>query len=788
MENHKNPLVAIFGHERRWVNWKHEERDGGKTKIPYAANGRMASSTDPSTWSTYNEASQASDRVGIIFRGDKLLLGIDIDHVIKDGVLRADIQQFVDAADTYTEISPSGTGLHLYLILSEPLKLTANRHSPFEAYTEGRYFTVTGTPFGAVRQMRTISPEEALKLLGTIGYPWQALKAPETPQNALKSAGTPQVLDDKVLLQKMFSAKNGAAVRTLYDGDTTAYGLDESRADLALLSHLAFWSGRNAHQMERIWLGSSLGRRVKTQARKDYRDRTIVAAIAKCESIFTPHSKSLKGGTEDDERHKSAAEVLLRYIEGLENTLLFHDEQGEAYIAIEVSGHREVWPCKSKAVKRWLAHEYWKIEKKAAGSEAIKNVIGVLEGRATYEGPLHKLGVRSAFSEDGLWYDLTDEKWQAIKVSARGWEVVSNPPVLFRRYSHAQPQVIPIAGGDVRLLLEYINIKDPQQHLLLMVFLVSCFIPGFAHVILVVFGSQGSAKTTLAKLLRRIVDPSMIEVASMPDAPKELIQALAHHAFLFFDNVSHVSEVISDILCKAITGSGFPKRELYSDDEDIIYSFRRCIGINGINLVSTRPDLLERSLLIELDRIPDSERKQEKELTDKFDKDLPLILGGVFDALAKALPIRNTIKLTNIPRMADFAVWGCAIAQALGYSSKDFLDAYQANIGKQTEVVLNDNIVATAVVSFMEDKEEWRGTASELLHQLATHAAFQQIDTYEKYWPKASNSLMRRLNELKVNLKKIGISFTSIPGNTREVVLRKLPHTDGSDDNSSTSL
>ena len=158
-------------------------------------------------------------------------------------------------------------------------------------------------------------------------------------------------------------------------------------------------------------------------------------------------------------------------------------------------------------------------------------------------------------------------------------------------------------------------------------FLVSCFVPGIPHVLLVIFGAQGSSKSTLSRLARLLVDPSLIEVASFPHSQKELVQALAHHYFLFFDNVSYISEEQSDILCKAITGGGHTKRELYSDDDDIIYNFIRCIGINGINLVTTRPDLLERSLLLELERIEPAERKTEKELYQNFKIDLPSILG-----------------------------------------------------------------------------------------------------------------------------------------------------------------
>jgi hypothetical protein len=135
---------------------------------------------------------------------------------------------------------------------------------------------------------------------------------------------------------------------------------------------------------------------------------------------------------------------------------------------------------------------------------------------------------------------------------------------------------------------------------------------------LAIFGPQGSAKSTLAKILRLIIDPSLIEVASMPNNQKELVQVLSHHSFIFFDNISYMSDEASDTLCKAITGSGFIKRELFENDEDIIYQLKKCIGVNGINLVTTKPDLLDRSILIELERISSSNRKQESELMDEF--------------------------------------------------------------------------------------------------------------------------------------------------------------------------
>lgn len=476
---------------------------------------------------------------------------------------------------------------------------------------------------------------------------------------------------------------------------------------------------------------------------------------------------------------RKQTETLLEIIDSEKETELFHDENGDTFIKLNINDHTEIWPCKSKMVTRWLNNEYWKKKNKALGSEATKNTIAVLEGRATFDGPLIKLSNRSSWLDDCIWYDLTNENWQAVKVSSSGWEIINNPPVLFRRYTHNKSQVSPQKEGDVRLFINYVNITNEEHKLLLLVSIISSFISGFAHPVIVIFGSQGSAKTTLSKLLRKLIDPSSIEVASMPDNHKELVQALAHHYFLFFDNVSFISENVSDILCKAITGGGFIKRELYTDDEDIVYNLKRNVGINGINLISTRPDLLERSILLELDRIDPSQRKQEKDIHDAFERDLPVILGGVFDVLVKALKIKPTIQLSTTPRMADFTTWGCAIAEALGYTTEEFLRAYQNNIDGQTEVVLNDNPIAMAIISFMKDKKEWKGEPTEFYNSLTEHAKFENIThNYDSNWPKAPNHLIRRLNVLRVNLELSGMKFVSSGGTKRQVIIQKIAPTE----------
>lgn len=272
-----------------------EERDGKKTKVPYTIRGKRAASTDARDWSTYAECKKALDNfgtgIGIVFTSDQTLLGIDIDHVLENkklvGEHRVAIEKLVTDADTYTEISPSGTGLHLYLALTEPLALLANRHSPFEAYTSGRFFTFSENAYGkSKREVRFVSNEEASKLLGIIGYPWHVSEHVFDQPVELIGDTLFSDFSDEELLERMFSAKNGETIRELYEGNLTAYKDDASRADSALLSHLAFWSQRHSFQMERVWLASPLGKREKTQNRDDYRKRSIANAIKKCKETY----------------------------------------------------------------------------------------------------------------------------------------------------------------------------------------------------------------------------------------------------------------------------------------------------------------------------------------------------------------------------------------------------------------------------------------------------------------------------------------------------------------------
>lgn len=287
-----------------WVVWKKQEvKSPGSdnqlnkrfTKVPYQINGQHASSVDPTHWVTFEQAAAAAPKfsgIGFTISKHHPLLCIDLDHVLneKGELLREDYAILVEAADTYTEKSPSGDGLHLIFKLEEHFSLLKNKKTDddgtaFECYTEGRYFTYTGNPYGEAKPVRVISTDVADELLRMVGYPWGEV---EKPKEKIDATTIQLDLSDQVIIDKMFASKGGNDIQKLYGGDISKHNNDASAADAALCQHLAFWTQKNADQMERIWLQSPLGQREKTQQRKDYRDRTIANAISNCETVYSP--------------------------------------------------------------------------------------------------------------------------------------------------------------------------------------------------------------------------------------------------------------------------------------------------------------------------------------------------------------------------------------------------------------------------------------------------------------------------------------------------------------------
>ncbi len=489
--------------------------------------------------------------------------------------------------------------------------------------------------------------------------------------------------------------------------------------------------------------------------------------VEKAEKAFEESSKD------------SLADKLVEEVEN-SDALLFHDDFGDSYVAIHGNG-KLVFKLPSKGFQRWLARHVWDELRKAPPREAIKTAIRVLEGKALFDGPCCELHVRLTQFEDAIWYDLGNGT--AIQIDTSGWRIIDEPPILFKSFPHQVSQVLPTKNGSLERLCDFFNLEDEKDRLLIQIYTVAAFIPGFPHPILVFYGPQGSGKTTPHRLLKSLIDPSILKTLSAPDKLPEFVQLASHHQFLFLDNLSSLPGWLSDALARACTGDGFSKRELYSNDEDFIYCFQRTIALNGINLVVQKADLLDRSILVGLKHIPKEKRLVEKELLKKFEQEKPAILGAIFDTVPKALSEYPKVSLPEYPRMADFTRWGCAIARALGYQDRDFLSAYLANVTEQNEAALEASPVGTAIIAFIEDNNPWKGTATELLTKLELLSEKLKININSKYWPKDPARLSKKIQLVESNLAEQGIEVIRDDKARPRVIeiLKTSKNTDGTD-------
>ena len=469
------------------------------------------------------------------------------------------------------------------------------------------------------------------------------------------------------------------------------------------------------------------------------------------------YEQQQEGKPEKTSNHETQSEILLRLVEENE-AVVFHDSSNDCYISLAINGHRELYEIRSENCRLWLSKLFYDHTRKPIKKEYLIQAIDVLFAKAFFDsGESISLYERVAKKGNDFWYDLTNNDWQAVKITAEGWRIENNPPLLFRRYRHQKPQTCPSVNGDILKLLKFINIK--KRKTLFLCWVVSCFIPDIPHAMPVIHGEKGAAKTTACVLLKKLIDPSSLETLTLTNSSDALRVNLQQHWFLPFDNVSHIGEETSDTLCRAITGGGIQVRRLYTDSEDCIFTFRKCLAINGINNVAGRPDLLDRAILIELSRISEDERQELSIILNEFEKDLPQILGGIFDILSKAMAIYPTVKLDKLPRMADFAKWCYAIAEAMGYGGQVFIDEYACNQEYQNMELLNSNTVAILVIEFMKDLPEWSGQMSELYDALATLAEKIGISKKSKGFPSQPNVLSRWLNGLRSNLSAIGITY-----------------------------
>jgi len=723
-----------------------------------ALTGKHAKTDDPSTWATFANAEKAIEQglgigVGFVFTDDDPYVAIDFDKVIIDGILRKDIQEIVEKMASYTEISQSDTGLHTLVKGKKPG--TKCRKGSIEIYDRKRYFALTGN----IYQGRDTIEERQEELDWLCSDVFGDDLTPQVSTTAATdlvldpAADPPQEKLDELLENDRFAevwshSAEGLFSLSDYDWRLVSFALNDGWTDQEIADLIIAF--RRVH-------GSKDD--LKKALRKDYIPRTIA---------------NVKNAPQTDAKGLAMATKLVKMAS---NLYLFHNADGAPYASFEREGHVETWPLNSKAMKDYLSRLYYTKTGSTIRSQSISDAISELRGHAVYDSREEQVYKRLAWYDGNIYLDLCNQEWSVAEITPGGWRVIPNAPIHFVRTKGMAPLPVPERGGRIGKMRAFVNVKDSDWPLLL-AWILGAYMKDGPYPVIIFIGEHGTSKSLLTRIIRMLIDPSYSLARSLPKSERDLVINANNSWILAFDNTSYLPDWLSDAICRLATGGGFGIRENYTDDEEIIFKSKRPVILNSIGDIATRPDLLDRAIIITLPVIPDEKRRTEKEIWSDFNEVYPPVLGALLDAVSLGLKDVDGVKLQSLPRMADFAKWVVAAMPALDMIPDDFLTAYNENRDSINEIVLESSPIARWV-SGLVSNGNWNGTATDLLDELNIMTDY---DTQKaKVWPKSPRALSQMLNRIAPNLRRKGIDIqmTREGGERRIRIIDLLKPKDG---------
>lgn len=433
-----------------------------------------------------------------------------------------------------------------------------------------------------------------------------------------------------------------------------------------------------------------------------------------------------------------------------------HTAEGEGVALVEVAGHREVHLLTSPTFDRWLRGEVFEAHEIGVPDYAMATTIATLKAIGTFKGTEVEVHRRVAKHDGGAyWIDLCDDQWRAIKVQAGKWEVIERPPVFFVRAPGMRPLPEPAKKGNLALMWKHLNIPK-QAQLLVLAWMLDSLRPDTPYPVLELVGEMGSSKSTTQRRLRALIDHHQVPLRGAPKCVEDLHIAAANAHVVSLENLSHLNGEQQDALCILSTGGGYATRQLYTNGDEHVMQSKRPVMLNGINAVATQPDLIERTVSVELPTITAKARKDEQSMEAAWEKDYPAIFASMLDLFAKALERLPDVVIPEgmAKRMIDFQRLGEAITIAQGGKAGEFSKQLDTLHGESALRGLESYGVAVGIqmLAARPEGREWEGTYLQLLTELNR---LGEVD--RSNWPKSPRHLAAQIKRIAPGLRRIGV-------------------------------
>jgi hypothetical protein len=459
---------------------------------------------------------------------------------------------------------------------------------------------------------------------------------------------------------------------------------------------------------------------------------------------------------EDDEGRKdSLASQLVAFV--MSRTELFHNESGETFAMILDT--QENYRLPSTKFKSWLMAMFYESSGKAARDQSVREALQVLDGLAQHKGEKKAVHIRVAKLGDAVFVDLAQPgNSLAAKIEAGRWQLVQGHEVRFLRPETMRPLPTPTAAAGMGALWQFVNVPEGSR-LLILAWLLECMRPDGVFPVLEILGEAGSAKSTLQRILRMLVDPNASNLRSPPKSVEDVFISASLNWVASFENVSHLTPPMQDALCVLATGGGYAKRKLYSDGDESVINVVRPVVLNGISACITAHDLIDRSICIEPQRI--QTRREDGDIEREFEAAYPGLVASLFELMAqtlKELPDTQLPASENI-RMAGFARLGVAMERAMGEPQGAFLRQFHASRQESIARTIDSSPVATALV-------EWFETRASRSAEMPVKALLLEVEQFKpqgaEAWPKTPKGFGDALRRAAPSLRYMGIEVKSL--------------------------
>lgn len=320
-------------------------------------------------------------------------------------------------------------------------------------------------------------------------------------------------------------------------------------------------------------------------------------------------------------------------------------------------------------------------------------------------------------SDTKIYFDMGDSK-HALIISKEGYSLSREIPVRFVRSLLDMPQTVPDLHADCsdfKRLLNYTNLATDHDKLLYLCYIASGVIPHIRHNVLVMSGPPQTGKSTHMSLARMLLDPATNGDIQPYDGgfyspgtddgrvtTKQLQQQAQWGYCLYIDNLTGIDAGVSAYLCTLVTGGITVDRTLYTNNEPYPMVSYPLIGLNGVNLVATQPDLLSRSLVFE------TAQKEfyvnDEDFWNSFGQERPKILGGLYKVVSEAIRLYDQVEPQNVLRLGEAGHFMLCSAIALGYTAEQFVNAVEMNNQRRYQGAVEASTVAENLMVFAKNE------------------------------------------------------------------------------------